>query len=136
MNRNVRVIRARCDGKWMPLLLGDGWDLDKEPLTGLVSERWLLELDFESIEWVTNNLDNAGGTASANLTVNTFKCVEDTSPYIPSPGLITNAVFKEQTSSEWRVGFQRTTDEASSGMSVESQKEWNEKMVGVPKRFK
>ena len=116
----------------MPLLLGNGWDLDEEPLASLVLERWLLKLDFEGIVRVTDDFDNVGSTASTDLTVNTFECVNDTTPYVPTPCLITNAVVPERSASKWRIWQWRITNEAASCVGVQSQEERNEHMVSIP----
>lgn len=49
VDRDIRVIRARSDGKGMPLILGNRRDLEEEPLASLVLERRLVELDLHHI---------------------------------------------------------------------------------------
>ncbi len=49
VDRDVRVVRARGDGKRMPLIAGERRHLQEKPLASLVFERRLLELDFHHI---------------------------------------------------------------------------------------
>lgn len=49
MDRDVRVVRARRDGEWMPLVLGHRRHLQEQPLARLVLEGRLAELDLDDI---------------------------------------------------------------------------------------
>jgi hypothetical protein len=46
---DIRVVWAGGNGEWMPLVLGDRWNLQEQPLTGLVAERRLGELDLDDV---------------------------------------------------------------------------------------
>lgn len=49
VDRNIRVVWARGDGKRMPLVVRDGWQLQEKPLACLVLERRLRELDLDDV---------------------------------------------------------------------------------------
>ena len=134
---DVGVKWAGGDGKWMPLLCGDGRDVKEEPLSRLVFHRWLRELDLHGIYgglvsdcdmvkreitiWMANNFDNLGISSASNLTVQTFDQVETTSPQLPSPTLITNAMVPEILSGKWREWVASVTNETSGSVGVHAQ---------------
>ena len=84
---------------------------------------------------MTDNLNNVGGAAGTNLTVQTLERVDDTAPYVPTPCLITNAVVPEWTMVEGRIRQWRVTDKATGCVGKQGQEEGNEKMVGIPESF-
>ena len=46
---DVGVVRAGSDGEWVPLVAGDGGDVDKEPLSCFVPHGWFAELNLHCI---------------------------------------------------------------------------------------
>ena len=80
-----------------------------------------------------DNLDNFGLTTSTNFTVQTLKEVDSTSEELPSPTFVTNTMRPEVVACERRERLRRVTDEATNGVCVHAQEEWNEQMVSVPK---
>lgn len=46
---DIRVVWARGDGEGMPLVVGDGWAVEEEPLAGLVAHAGLGELDLDGV---------------------------------------------------------------------------------------
>lgn len=129
---DIRIEWTGSNGKWMPLLLGNAGNLDEQPLSRLVLHGWLNKLDLNSIIWMTDDLDNLGITSGSVFTVETLKEVESTSPELPTPSLISQAELPEFLSSKWRVWQLGATDEASSGVGVQTEHEGNEKVVSVP----
>ena len=85
MNGHIRVIGAGGDGKRMPLLLADGWDVDEKPLARLVLERRLAELDFQCVVRVADDLDDLGCATNTHFSVDTFDHIESTGEQFPSP---------------------------------------------------
>jgi hypothetical protein len=63
VDRDVRVIRARSDRKWMPLVVADFWAVEEEPLSWLVLHAGLGELNLNGIyfalvwHWASNMLE-------------------------------------------------------------------------------
>lgn len=136
VNGHVGVKGARGDGKRMPLVLGDGRDLKEQPLTGLVSEGRLAELNLDDVVWVANDTGDLGLATGTNFTIQTLQEVETTSPELPTPAEITDTVLPVFIASKRRKGVDRVTDETAGRVSVKRQEKGNEKMVRVPKRFK
>lgn len=121
----------------MPLEAGNGWNVEEEPLASLVLHRWLLELDFNSIVWMSDNLGDLGLPTSSDHAIDTFDEVDDTRSQGESPRLITDAVVPEGLASEWRnwlfgVGI---SHETPSRVSVQSKEEDEGQMMSVPEDF-
>lgn len=146
---NVGVFGARCDGKWMPLVVADFWAVEEQPLSGLVLHGGLDKLDLDGIcNWLvlsrskirravrtirmTDNLHNFCLSAAADLTVQTIHQVQTTSKEFPSPTFVANAVVPEVGTSKRRMSGSGVTDEAAGGMRVHPQQERNEEVVSVP----
>lgn len=85
--------------------------------------------------WMTDDSDNLGLPSASNLTIQTFTEVKSTSPELPSPTLITNAMAPEIVMVKRREWLHGVTNEASGSVSVETQKKRNEEMMRVPERF-
>jgi hypothetical protein len=101
VDRHIRVKGARSDGKRVPLVLGKPRHLEEQPLTSLVLERRLVELDLNHVIRMADNSGDLGLTSSTNFTPETLEKVETTSPELPSPSKITNAVLPELVTREW-----------------------------------
>jgi hypothetical protein len=84
---------------------------------------------------MTNDTDNLGFSAGPDLTIDSLDKVETTSPKLPSPSLISNAMPPEVGLIEWREGHSGVTHEATSGVSVETEHKRNEEVVSVPESF-
>lgn len=82
--------------------------------------------------WVANNTSDLGTAASADLPVGTLHEVESSSPKLPSPAEVADAVVPVILSSKWRVRQGGIAHEAASGVGVQSQEKGNEEVVGVP----
>lgn len=85
--------------------------------------------------WVANNTSDLGAAASADLTVGTLHEVEGSSPELPSPAEVSDAVVPVILSGKWRVRQGGIAHEASSGVGVQSQEKGNEEVVSVPERL-
>jgi len=79
--------------------------------------------------------DNLCLFPGSDLSVHTFDEIESTSPELPTPTFITDAVRPEILRVKWRKGLNGVANKASCGMGVESEQEWNEQMMGVPERL-
>lgn len=117
----------------MPLILGDGWHLKEQPLTGLVLEGGLVELNLDDIIRMADNTSNLGLTAGTDLAIQTLNQVETSSEELPPPSEITNAVRPKLLPGKWRKSIGCITNEAANGVRVESQEEGDEQMMRVPK---
>ena len=82
--------------------------------------------------WMTNDLGQLGISPGPNLSIDSFNHIDSSSPQLPSPALIAQAMIPERLSCKGRVGVQTVADETSSSMGVESQQEGDEQMVRVP----
>jgi hypothetical protein len=120
----------------MPLMAGDGWAVEEEPLTSLISERWLLELNFHSVERMSDNLGDCSLSCGTNFSVNTLAEVQNTDPQSESPTLITNTMIPEVLSGEWRESISSITDEASDRMGVETEHKDESQMMRIPESLK
>lgn len=149
VNRDIGVVWAGGDGKRMPLILGDGRNLEEEPLASLVLEGRLVELNLHDVLTIVSqilnirtellltirmfdNTGNLGLTDGTNLTVQPLNEVEATGPELPSPAKITNAVLPVLITGKWRNGVGCVTDEAPDGVGVQTEEKWDEQMVSVP----
>lgn len=149
VNRDVRVVGAGSDGKWMPLVVADIRAVQEKPLSGLVLHAGLGELNLNGIYsalvqsfenniddlltvWVANNLDDLGLASATNLTVEAIEEVKTTSHKLPSPSLVTNAVGPEVVVVEWRESWSGITDEAAGRMGVHAEQERDKQMMRVP----
>ena len=72
---------------------------------------------------MAHNSDNLRLSSASNLTVKTLNQVKSTSPELPSPSFISNAVVPESGSSEGREGVDCVTNETSSSVGVHAQEE-------------
>ena len=70
-----------------------------------------------------------------DLTVNALKEIQPSTPELPPPSLIANAVSPEWLTCERRERLYRVPDETASCMGIQSKQERNKQMVGVPKCF-
>jgi hypothetical protein len=84
---------------------------------------------------MAHNSDNLRLSPGSDLSVHTFDEIESTSPELPTPAFITDAVRPEIFRVKWRKRLNGVTNKASCGMGVESEQEWNEQMMGVPERL-
>ena len=152
VNRNVRVIGAGGNGKWMPLVVTDIRAVEEKPLSRLVLHAGLGELNLNSIcsllvglfdkrsrilltVWVANDLDNLGLAPATNLTVQTVHEVQAAAYKLPSPSLVTNAVGPEVVVIKGRKGLCSVTHEAAGCVCVHAEQERDEEVVRVPKRL-
>ena len=81
---------------------------------------------------MTNDTDNLRLSSRSDLTVDSFDEVKTTSPKLPSPSLVTNAMCPEIGLIEWREWNSGVTNEASGGVGVETEHERDEEVVSVP----
>ena len=81
---------------------------------------------------MSDNLDDLGLPARANLTVETIHEVQTTAEKFPSPSFVTDAVGPEVLSGEGRKWSSSITDEATSGVGVHAEQKGNEQVVSVP----
>lgn len=132
VNRDVGVEWARGDGKGVPLVLGDRGHLKEEPLTSLILERGLVELNLDDIVRVADDTGDLGFAAGADLTPETFNEIETTSPQLPSPAQVTDAVGPVIVSCERREALGSVTDEAADSVGVQSEEKRDKEMVSVP----
>lgn len=120
----------------MPLILGDGRDLEEKPLAGLVAERGLAELDLDNIIRVTDDASDFRFAAGAHFAIETLEEVETASPELPSPAEVADAVSPVLFTSERREGIDRVSNEATSRVRVEGKEEGDEQVMSIPKRLK
>lgn len=85
---------------------------------------------------MTDDSHNRSISSRSNLAVKSLNQVKATSPELPSPSLITDAMVPEIVTSEWREGVRGVSNEASSGVGVEPKHEGDEQVVSVPERLK
>jgi hypothetical protein len=85
--------------------------------------------------WMTNDSNNLGFSSGSDLTIDSLEEIETTSPELPSPSLVSNAMLPEVGLIEWRERYGGVTDETSSGVSVETEHKRNEEVVSIPKCF-
>lgn len=138
MDRDVRVMRARGDRKWMPLVVADLWAVKEEPLSGLILHAGFGELDLNSIYsplasclinglefvltvWVADDFDNLSLSPLADLTVETVEEIQAATDKLPSPALVTDAVGPEVLLIEWRKRGCSITNEATGCMRVHAE---------------
>jgi len=145
---DIRVLRARSDGKRMPLVVADFWAVEEEPLSGLVLHAGLGELDLHGVccllackmytvrevltVWVTDDPDDLSLPSAADFAVQAVHQVQATSKKLPSPALITDAMSPEVFFVERRVSRDGVANEAAGRMRVHAEQERNEQVVGVP----
>lgn len=84
---------------------------------------------------MADNTSNLGGTASADLTVETLNEIDTATKQFPSPTFVTDTVLPEDLTGERRESVGRVTDEAAHSMSVHAQQERDEQVVSVPERL-
>lgn len=84
---------------------------------------------------MTDNFDNLRLTARANLTIQTFDQIKATSPQLPSPSLVSQAMIPEVRSCKWREWIDAITHKATSGMCVHGQEKRDEEVVRIPEGF-
>ena len=75
---------------------------------------------------------NLGLTNGADFTVETLAEVEASSPQLPSPAEITDAVLPVLVAGKGRVALGSIADEAADGVGVETEQERDEEVVSVP----
>ena len=149
---DVWVEGTGCDGKGVPLGVGDFGDLEEEPLAGFVFHAWFAELDLHCIwgcqynklqetsgltptVWMTDHLRDHGPSSGSNFSIDPFQEVETTTHELPSPALVANTMVPEFLPCEWRDRIGRITHEAAGCVGIESEHERDEQMVCVPKGF-
>lgn len=66
---HVGVEGAGRDCERVPLVFGDGRNLQEEPLASLVFERWLVELDLDDIVGMADNTGNLSLATSPDLAI-------------------------------------------------------------------
>jgi hypothetical protein len=81
---------------------------------------------------MAHDSDNLRLSSCPDLSVHTFYEVESTSPELPTPTFVTNAVGPEVVMVKWGEGLNGVANKASSGMGVKSEQERNEEMMSVP----
>lgn len=84
---------------------------------------------------MADNASNLGGTACADLTVETLNQVDTATKQFPSPTFVTDTVLPEDLSGERRECVGRVTDEAADSVGVHAQQERDEQVVSVPERL-
>lgn len=92
VNGHIGVERAGCDGEGVPLVFRNRRHLEEQPLTGLVLERWLVELNLNHVVWVADNSSDFGLPAGTHFAVQSFDEVETASPELPAPAEIADTV--------------------------------------------
>lgn len=76
--------------------------------------------------------DNLCLFPGSDLSVHTFDEIESTSPELPTPTFIPNAMLPEYSTGKGRKWLHGVANEASSGVGVKAKQEWNEEMMGIP----
>lgn len=136
VDAHVRVFRRRGDGKRMPLVLGNVWDLDKEPLAGGVLEARLLDTQLHRTRRVNEDLLESGRAAGTDLTPDALAKVQDGRPDDETPGEVAQAVLgrvEREGLDVIRVG--RVAHEAAGSVGEKTEHEEERKVVGVPERL-
>lgn len=83
-----------------------------------------------------DDLDDLGFTPSSDLTIQSLEEIDTTSPELPAPALVANAVVPKVRSSKGRERIGGVTHEAARSMRVHSKHERNKQMMGIPEGFK
>ena len=135
MDRDVRVVGAGRDGKWMPLVIADIRAVEEKPLSGLVLHARLGELDLNSIVRVADDLDDLCLAPAADLSVEAVEKIKATTDKLPSPTFVTDTMGPEVVMIERRKSRGSVTDEAASRVRVHAEKEWDKQVMCVPKRL-
>jgi hypothetical protein len=84
---------------------------------------------------MAHNSDNLCVSPGSDFSVQTFHEVKSTSPKLPSPSFVANAMSPEVVMVEWGERFDTITHEAASSMSVKAEHEGNEQMMRIPERL-
>lgn len=135
VDADVGVERAGGDGERVPLGRANRGDVDEKPLPGFVFHRWLLELNLHCVVGVTDDFCYFGWATRLDFTVDALAEVESSADQFPAPTFVADAVVPERGSGKRGVGVGRITDEAPSGVCVESQEERDEEVMCVPERL-
>ena len=119
MDRYVGVKRAGGDCERVPLGGADFRDVEKEPLAGLISHRWLGELNFQGIIRVANDSFYLTWSSRGPFAVYALAKVKSASKKFPPPTFVPKTVVPEWVTGERGVGKLRRAYEAACGMRVE-----------------
>lgn len=84
---------------------------------------------------MANDLDNLSVSSRSDLSVKTLHEVKSTSPELPSPSFVSDAVAPEVVVIKWREWVGRITHEAASSVSVKTEHKGNEQVMRIPKGF-
>lgn len=85
---------------------------------------------------MAHNSDDLRVSPRSDLSVQAFDEVKATSPELPTPTFVANAMSPEILCVKWREWLNGVANEASGCMGVESEHEWNEEMMSVPEGLK
>ena len=83
-----------------------------------------------------DDLDDLGLSSRPDLAVQSLRKIKPSGKQLPSPAFVAYAVIPEPSSSKRAIRLNRIAHEASSGMRVHRQEEWDEEVMRVPKRLK
>lgn len=97
-----------------------------------IFHRRLAKLDLHGIIGMTHDFGNLGFPPGSDLTIESFAHVETSADHLPPPALIAYAMVPEILASKGPKGGHRVTYEASHGVCIEPEEEWNEQMMSVP----
>lgn len=82
---------------------------------------------------MADDFEDLGRSSRVDLTVYPLEQIEATSPKLPPPAFVPQAMVPERLASEWRKGQRRVSDETLGRVGVKPEKKWNEQVMGVPK---
>lgn len=85
MERDESFLGCRGDCEWMPLPVGNLWDVDEEVLSRTVVKARFFKLDFHGITGMENNFCESGLLPSARFTNTTLDKVKGESRHGPGP---------------------------------------------------
>jgi hypothetical protein len=84
---------------------------------------------------MTDDTHDLRVSPATDLTVQTLAQVQTTSPELPAPSFVSDAVSPEVTMVEWREWFNSISYKAPCSMGVQAQHERDEQVMGIPERL-